>query len=255
MIQELATFGHNLDSQVHRDQELALTHKQKNRWYMLRLEMLREIQRFGASSNGYGEILFNHLKRTARETSGFMTYLGYTTQSADLVRNAMLMHDLGKVHPDVYSPQDWMTHNRPDKDLKKKRDQHPRLGREIFEERLQDKAPELGSHPYFSSVIPTIIQDHHNLAHDSHLMRAIAVIDTYDGDLNNVWPHQDGQRDAMTEFRRLLGIDGGRHKYAGKTDKELVMHYAEYKQQQGINIRPGQLRRKLDNVHRKESPS
>ena len=205
--------------------------QQQDKWDALRDAILDEIRNFGAESNGYGQILYNHLLRTANNALGFLQHLGYGEAVCQRIFEAMLIHDWGKVDTDYYTPEDWMTKDRPDETLRQRRRMHTGIGERRFSSLIKEH-DDLRTHPYFEYILPAVMRDHHNLDDNSRLIRTLATVDTYDGDTHHHWPHQDEQRDMPTEFRRLLGLvadNNGTVKYAGKTDTELVLDYAAYK--------------------------
>jgi hypothetical protein len=204
----------------------------------------------------YGpDILARHLERTESEIRNFLDFMGCDPHVSKRVGEIMRIHDCGKADPRFYTPEDWVCAERPDIELRKKRRMHTTHGQRLFDEILENHRSLPGETNGFRQLALTILGDHHNLLDNDPLTRAIAIVDAYDGDTHHHWPHQgDAPRDAMTEFRRLLGLDADQ-KYAGKVDTDLVLQYAGYKQHTGTDVDHNQLQRELRETRRSQKPS
>ena len=200
-------------------------------------------------------ILDPHHQRTATEISNFLDFLQCDSALSTLIGEIVSIHDCGKTDRSQFTPEDWVQHQRPDKALRAKRRLHTERGKKVFAEVLQNRRA-LACNDTFCALVEQILSQHHDSQSPDPLIRAVAIVDAYDGDTQHHWPHQGkAPRDAMTEFRRLLGIDAD-GKYAGKTDTDLVLRYAAYKKTQGVDVSPEQLERELaDNRGKAGAPA
>jgi hypothetical protein len=238
-----------------------LTPLQEQEWHALVDDMTQYIRFFAEELNGgeddwtywqkrYGpEILDHHLQRTAAEIEGFLDFQGCDPRLSRHIGEIMRIHDCGKADRTRFKLEDWVQEQRPDAALRNKRAEHTERGKVVFDEALSRRRS-LEGNADFCALVYSILGEHHDLQSKNPLIRAIAIIDAYDGDTHHHWPHQGQQRTMEEEFRRLLGIDAYQ-KYAGKTDTDMVLKYAEYKG--GKNLHE-QFKGELEQARRNTGP-
>lgn len=197
---------------------------------------IRRVMLYGRDVNRFGRRMMAHQNRVARDGADFLRFLGYGERAARNFRAAMMLHDIGKIHPD-YDPALWMLDDRPDPVQKALQKRHARYGAEMLED-FARALPDLAEHPHIG-VRYALTRYHHerldgrgpeglDAAALPEYVQVACIVDAYDGDLIPR-PHQKEKRTPAQALRRMAGRDDPHGKYDGAFDARLLARYTEMK--------------------------
>jgi HD-GYP domain-containing protein (c-di-GMP phosphodiesterase class II) len=210
----------------------------KSYFYPIAEELWSEITSYGEQSNDYGSVLSNHLQRTSAMANMFLVEeLGFSNKAGRNFFQANLFQDLGKVHP-AYDEEIWDLPYRPTEEERKEKRKHSRRGNEMIDIALAEAPAPLQNHIHIQ-VIKSIQRYHHERVDGQgdfgktgeqlgRAMKAICIIDAYDGDMI-YRPHQPSRRTPEETFDRLLHAD----KYQGAFDPHILQRFIDFQRRHG----------------------
>ncbi|MEM6812376.1 MAG: hypothetical protein AAF549_07910 [Pseudomonadota bacterium] len=190
-----------------------------------------DICNYGGGVNDYGKVLANHLKRTSQLAQDFLVQrMGFSEKAGYNFYQANLFQDLGKIHPD-YDPAIWDLPHRPSDEERAEKRKHVARGENLIDEAIAREAEKLNTHAHIY-VIKAVQMYHHekingegrygvDADHMGKAMKAICIIDAYDGDMI-YRPHQDHQRTPEETLERLKTGDKYKDAFCPETLEAFI---------------------------------
>lgn len=181
--------------------------------------------------------LTSHQKRVALDAAHFMKTIDYPQKTVHAIYSSLLIHDIGKIHPDYNDPYIW---NRPTKAEahaeKPEKQKHTLRGVDFFNQLIKETCPELSDHPHMD-ITRAIIMLHHEringqgypyqIADLPEWLQIVGIVDTYDGDAIL----RGGQTPRTPEqiLFRMSGQAEDAPKFIEAFNEDLLEAYTSYK--------------------------
>ncbi|MEM8833924.1 MAG: hypothetical protein AAGB32_05230 [Pseudomonadota bacterium] len=197
-----------------------------------------DIQHYGDGINDYGKILAHHLERTSKLTEKFLVEkLGFSEKAGHNFYNANLFQDLGKIHP-AYDPAIWDLPHRPTEEERAEKRKHVDRGEDLIDQAIAEEAEKLNTHPHIYVIKAVQMYHHEKVSGEGRYhvegkdmgkaMKAICIVDAYDGDMIHR-PHQPAERTPEETLKRMQEAE----KYEGAFDPDILAAFIDFQAEQG----------------------